>query len=31
MDKEHELRFACDDLQREISMIEFRHSMKKSA
>jgi hypothetical protein len=31
MDKEHELMFACDDLQREISMIEFRHSMRKSA
>jgi len=31
MDKENELRFACDDLQGEISRIEFRHSMRISA
>lgn len=31
MDKEHELRFACDDLQREVSMFEFRHQLRKSA
>jgi len=31
IDKEHELKFACEDLQREIATVEFRHKLKKTA
>lgn len=31
MDKEHQLRFACDELQQEISNIEYRHKLRRTA
>ena len=31
MDKEHELMFACDALQQEISNIEYRHKLRRTA
>lgn len=30
MDKEHKLRFSCDDLQREISNVEYRHRLRSA-